>query len=1465
VSHVNRSLIAAVLAVRQGAIPAERAAELLASARDESEALERVENELRADTVVATVAVSPSLVEIVAERLEEGEALSGLGFDETTVRTLSDIRRLTARDPVVRDTLLSISPTRMVKDLELEEMPLIDADDVSETSRPTVAPRPGEKVVTTKKPSSQILRAVAREERYTIEKEHARGGMGRILIARDNVIGRDVALKELLPQRQSGGSIPQQTESSRGLTERFLREAKVTGQLEHPNIVSVYEIGKNDDDTLYYTMKFVRGQTLAARLHEIAKDSTLDKKEKLAARLKVLDNFVDVCNAIAYAHNKGVIHRDLKPENVMLGDYGETIVLDWGLARVRGQEDTVAQKLIDSTRFMSQSVLQSETDKLTIDGSIVGTPAYMSPEQARGELDEIDEKSDVYALGAVLYQILCGRPPFDGPMAGLIIQQVLHSKPLRMSAVAPEVPPELEALVERAMAKDKTERLASAREFASEVKAFRDGRTITSYSYSARELMGRWVTRHKRTVIVVAILVYALIAGAVFHYVQLREEQRELAASILQAQNNERLAIIASSDAARATEDAQKARKDAETQARTALAETAEKERALLGWDQTLADAYAMRIRLGMEQNDQNSALAFAAASLGSAEQAEARGALLSTPNVTPLLWNLKTDAPGGQEIFQFHSVVFSPDGRLVASGMADGRVWLWSTETGETHQVLTISEAAAHAVAFSPDGSVLVAGTGNGFIRFWDLDAATGRYEHKSLDLRMDNNWRVNSLNFSPDGTKLFAGGITSMVIDSATRVRIGPLEEVKNHEAMFVSASPNGRWVISTSLRLEDLFVRVYDPGTFKFVRALLDQTSYNEMFTAWAPDGSMLATSTLHGRIVLRDGATLRMTGTLNNHTSAVLGVAFSPDSKLLLTSSADGTVRCWDVATQEEVFVLSGFVDWVEAVAFAPDGLSFCTRGRSGGVQVWAMPGIDQQALVGHLGDVMDVRHSPDGSKFVSAGWDGTVVLWDVQTRKPIRTHSASLTQFFCADFLDEDRVVAGSSDGVFVWSVRDGKELAHVAGREYVPDITLSDDRRTFMYAQWRQAVWRDSATLEVIWETRRHAQMTTSIALSPDAKLFATASYDGWIYVSDAGTREIVCQLDAAAGPIFSLLFTPDSKQLIAAYDDRVARVWDLEKKEVVHLLRGHEGIVFCLRYDPDCKLLFSTSQDRSVRVWNAVDYSPVAVLKGHDEIVSRLSVSPDGHTLLTASQDDTIRAWQLDQLSISNEDFALQAYATTGLVVREKEFAVRLDPNWPAGVEDNRVLLAARMQRGNEVRRYRQEFEARFEGYRYRNRDGARQYLPPRRKLPSGLFEGPAQGTVNYAAWWADQHPEWTRGYERAPIVTEVSEEGQGPDLGLRIGDVIWTVDGERVTDKEDLRVKLEALADRDDYIVVVRRYARDKQGRMLARQNEKGDLVLNQNGETEWDMTEGEYTFKPGKLGMRIGDTGVMARPFR
>jgi PAS domain S-box-containing protein len=308
-------------------------------------------------------------------------------------------------------------------------------------------------------PAATIDYRPAPGPRYARTRLHATGGIGRVWLAHDSELGRHVALKELRPEK-AGDAV---------LRGRFLKEARITGQLEHPGVVPVYELARRPDDQQpFYTMRYVHGHTLtqAARAyHQKRREGRADSLEFVA----LLNAFVVVCNTIAYAHSRGVIHRDLKGQNVVLGEFGEVVVLDWGLAKVVNRPDPDAEMppiLLDSDR--------SAAPDLTAEGQTVGTPAYMAPEQAAGQLDLIDRRTDVYGLGAMLYEILTGQPPFLGANTLEVLRKVREEEPTPPRSVWSDVPPALEAVCLRALAKRPADRPAGADNLAQEVQGWQE-------------------------------------------------------------------------------------------------------------------------------------------------------------------------------------------------------------------------------------------------------------------------------------------------------------------------------------------------------------------------------------------------------------------------------------------------------------------------------------------------------------------------------------------------------------------------------------------------------------------------------------------------------------------------------------------------------------------------------------------------------------------------------------------------------------------------------------------------------------------------------------------------------------------------------------------------------------------------------------------------------------------------------
>jgi len=354
-------------------------------------------------------------------------------------------------------------------------------------------------------PGEQATRKLGR---YPVTGHLGAGGMGEVLQVTDTDLGRELAAKVIL-----GRSDP-------GTLAKFIREAQVTGQLEHPNIVPLYELGMTADQQIYFTMKRVEGRTLEQVLDSAA--------GRLIPLLQIL---VKVCDALDFAHSRDVIHRDLKPANIMVGRFGEVQVMDWGLAKVLGQEDPAAEGLaltVDTGRFAEMARNGDSEPAMTLDGTVCGTPQYMPPEQARGEIDKLDARSDVYAIGAILYQMLADKPPYDGDNAWSILRQVIEAPPRAPSAVAPgrEIPWELEALVSKAMAPSREARYQNVNHLKRDIEAWLDGRVLGAAQYSTWQVAKKWAARNKPAVVAAVGVALAVIAAFVGVSRQLRNARR---------------------------------------------------------------------------------------------------------------------------------------------------------------------------------------------------------------------------------------------------------------------------------------------------------------------------------------------------------------------------------------------------------------------------------------------------------------------------------------------------------------------------------------------------------------------------------------------------------------------------------------------------------------------------------------------------------------------------------------------------------------------------------------------------------------------------------------------------------------------------------------------------------------------------------------------------------------------------
>ncbi len=367
-----------------------------------------------------------------------------------------------------------------------------------------------------------------KRSRYQVRGELAQGGMGSILKVFDQDLRRSLAMKVMLGDRSTGaggGTAGPAATADRRLLARFLEEAQITGQLDHPGIVPVHEVGLDSDGRVYFTMKLVKGRDLK-HVFEL-----VFREQEGWNQTRALGVLLKVCEALGYAHAKGVIHRDLKPGNVMVGSFGEVFVMDWGLSRVLGRKDAHDLRLTDELRASTSLRTERAEERaeapdsplFTMDGDVVGTPCYMPPEQARGEIERLSPRSDVYAIGAMLYHLLTRQMPYAPPGSRIsnrtVLALVIQGPPIPIHKLKKDVPAELVAICEKAMAREPSERHADTQELAADLRAFLEHRVVRSYQTGALVELRKWVERNRPLAASIAAGFLAVVAGLIASWI----------------------------------------------------------------------------------------------------------------------------------------------------------------------------------------------------------------------------------------------------------------------------------------------------------------------------------------------------------------------------------------------------------------------------------------------------------------------------------------------------------------------------------------------------------------------------------------------------------------------------------------------------------------------------------------------------------------------------------------------------------------------------------------------------------------------------------------------------------------------------------------------------------------------------------------------------------------------------------
>lgn len=1024
--------------------------------------------------------------------------------------------------------------------------------------------------------------------RFRVLRPHAKGGLGQVSVAFDEELQREVALKEI--QEQHVDAPDSRT--------RFIREAEITGKLEHPGVVPVYSLGQYPDGRPFYAMRFIQGDSLEEAIEQYYQpgEASRDPSERAVDFRRLIGRFVEVCNAVAYAHSRGILHRDLKPANIMLGPFGETLVVDWGLAKPLDQKEEAA---LGAEGLCRTNVANDSA--VTQAGTALGTPHFMSPEQAAGDHDRLCPASDVYSLGATLYCLLTGRAPFEDMDIWAVLERVRQGEaPPPPRVVNRSVPKSLEAICQKAMACAVEERYPSARALASDLENWLADEAVIAYRAPWNERLARWGRRHRSLVTgAAALLVTAVVTLSISTALieQAREgeaDQRRLAAE----------------------------RADSEAQAKESL------ERQL----------YFNNIALAERELSAND--------VGRAAEVLAN----CPPHLRDWEWRylqrrryedlLTLTGPRG---FVF-SIAFSPNDRLLASGNMNGMVRLWDVQTGQ--EVRTIRSGLIPApifrVAFSPDGQQLAGAVETGFFpeaRVWNT--ATG----EQLFTLNGHQGDILSVVYAPVGRRLATTSWDHSVKiwDSSTGKE---LRTIRGHREAVTDAafSPDGLQLATAGW---DGTVKVWDVATGQ--ERFSCPAHVGEIWSvAYSPDGKKVASGHLDGAIRLWDAADGRELLNWHAHFAPVQCVVFSRDGQRLVSASWDRTIKFWDPRKGEEILTLRQHNDTVSSLAFSADGQRLASGSWDGTVVVRSAAPVSERApheimtLHGHKGIICSVAYSSDGQLLASAGWDGDVHVWDAQTGQQTRTFPGPGGMLIGVRFAQDGRsLAAGGSNGVVkLWDAVTGREIRTLRGPE--PgcwSMAYSSDGRLVASAESFKGtvhIW-DALTGQDLGSVPGSIVGTLGAAFSPDNQRLATVGFDKAVKIWDLQTHALLATLTGHDHFIENVTYSPGGRQLATSSWDRTVKVWDTKAGKEVHTLRGHADRVFGVAFSADGRRLASSSWDGTVKLWDVASGKELLTLRGHPGVVLGVSFSPDGRRLASSCGNrgqGEIKIWDLSYLA---------------------------------------------------------------------------------------------------------------------------------------------------------------------------------------------------------------------------------------